>query len=1107
MILRNLTLSTVPLLLTLLLSGCGEDTSTTSNLNQETKISTQETLLSPERELLNSFPQGLSVFNASGSINIGGCQSEIHQNGDITLGVASNKLTQANCLNQCEGTECKGDADYAQKIDLPDFLYNTLSNGWQTIQNPTDTIVASANNIVVQTNGNFDASIDNTLINDIASLTIQNNSDFHFNYNGNKPYIIKSLSLNSGNNHTITFEPGSYFIENFNHQAGTNIAVAGEGDGSGVVRLYIKNNITINSHTNVNFNNTNISGYEQNAASLFLVSYNGEIKVESDVNIAAFGYVQNGDITVHASPTSFSGTLVANNIIFQNGVKFWSTNAGGETTETPVEDNDDTVETPVEDNNNNDTVETPTEDNNSSDDDTTETPVEDNNSSDDNTVETPVEDNNSSNDDTTETPVEDDATDENTTDSNADIAYGARTLKLLTRVEYQNTMEDLVGIDFEVSDALPFDSLIEGYSNNAFSTVTESHEDTYLTVAEKVSQWSAEHNFEGVVECGFDKNGNSNISYEECESRFLNNFATRVFRRPLNATEHSIYEKLFDDSLTGGDIKEALKLSMTALLSAPQFIYRSELGTPVKDLLKGSASTVDAADFETKSTGGAADGNSWNIWSDGYIQNSFDLANDEVFKITMKGDQAQNIWPNMELAIDGTVVATKSIDSSNYKEYEFNIKGHAGTHEVQIRFTNDVFENNEDRNLYVQSVSVSGASSTSSAINSIDLSLLDDDAYVLSDYEMASFLSYTMTGTTPDETLLNAAKDGKLTTQAQIQQQVKRLLNTDAAKEHLGVFVSQWLASDEILNSQKDMTLFPDFTDEIRVAMAAEVKAFFNYVFYSEDQGFSDLFSADYVLVNKPLAKYYGLGNVDTQSNDPQDFVKVDARSAHRGGLLTMGAFLANEADLTKSSPIKRAAGTRMRILCQDIPQPDDTIPDLRIEKMEKLLAELDGKVITTREYFKEITKDTPCSFCHDEIINPLGFAYEDYDASGRYITSDHNGLPIDSTGKLIGINSIGDGDMIDLLGGKDISNKFAELEAVKSCFSANVFRFAMDTGHDTINKMNSNAGDLTDEEKEDYANAVNIMSETLSTSNSMAEMFTKLGTLDLVRFRKQMNR
>jgi hypothetical protein len=677
-------------------------------------------------------------------------------------------------------------------------------------------------------------------------------------------------------------------------------------------------------------------------------------------------------------------------------------------------------------------------------------------------------------------------------------------------VEYQNSIEDLVGIDFNVSDTIPFDTMIEGYSNNVFTQVTESHADAYLSVAKKVAAWSAERSFEGVVDCGFDSNGNASLSYEACQTSFLDDFGTRVFRRPLTTSERTSYEAVFDTGLTGGDIKVGLELGMRALLSSPRFLYRSEVGAPVQASgsaqIASNAVTVNGNDFQSKSTGGAV-GTAWNIWSNGYIEHEFTLSDDALIKLSMKGDAAQGVWPEMELAIDGSVVATKTIESSDYKDYEFGFMGYEGTHKVQIRFTNDYYQNSEDRNLYVQSATVAGVESSASVSISANLSQLDSDAYVLTDYEMASFLSYTLTGSTPDDTLLTAAANGELSTQAQLEAQMQRLLATDRAKEHMGVFAAQWLGTDEVVNAQKDSDLFPDFTPEVAEAMAAEVKAFFTHVFYDESQGFSKLFNADYVLVNNALANYYGLGSVGTTSSDPNDFVKVDSTSANRGGLMTIGAFLANEADLTKSSPIKRAANTRERILCQEIPQPDDSIPDLRIEKMEALMAELNGKVITTREFIAEITKDEPCSFCHDEIINPLGFTYENFDASGRHITVDHNGLSVDSSGTLYGVNSLYDGETLAFTGAKDLSNKFAELDSVQSCFSANVFRYAMDVGHDVIDAGNEMAGELTAEEKEDYECSVNTLNDTLSSSNSMSQLFLKLGTLDVVRYRKQRDR
>ena len=692
--------------------------------------------------------------------------------------------------------------------------------------------------------------------------------------------------------------------------------------------------------------------------------------------------------------------------------------------------------------------------------------------------------------------------------------YGPRELKLLTREEYQNTMEDLVGIDFDVAENLPFDNVIEGYFNNAYAPATDNHGDAYLAIAEKVSQWSAEHKFQGVVDCGFDNSGNTGMSNDECMNLFFKDFGTRAFRRPLTVAEREAYADLFKNNLIGGDIKVGLKLAMTAMLTSPQFLYRSEVGTSVEELKNASNSTTSNGDtvtlkgseFATKSTGGEQEG-AWNIWSEGYIENSFDLADTALFQISMKGSVAQNGWPIMELVIDGSVVATQTVDSSSYKLYEFSVEGHGGTHKVQIRFTNDLSQNGEDRNLYVESLAVSGTQAVANIADTIDLSKLDSDAYVLSDYEVASFLSYTLTGSMPDETLFNAAKNGELASKDQQRAQIARLLGTDRAKEHMGMFAAQWLGSDEVLHAQKDTTMFPDFTNDVRVAMAAETKAFFTHVFFDKTEGFTDLFNANYVMVNKPLAQYYGLGSVGTDSTNPNDFVKVDSSSAHRGGLMTLGAFLANDADLKTSSPIKRAADTRIRVLCQDIPQPDDTIPDLRTEMMEKVLAELEGKEVTTREFVAAITKNEPCNACHDEIINPLGFSFEDYDASGRYITTDHHGLPVDSTGRLYGVSSIYDGDIVDFVGGKDLSNKFAELDSVGACFSANVFRYAMDIGHDAIDAANKSRGSLTAEEKEDYQCSVNTLSETLATSNSMAELFTKLGTLDLVRFRKQRDR
>ena len=276
-----------------------------------------------------SFPIGLNVFNDSGTISLGECQTHLHLNGNNKLGVLNENLfVQGKCFSQCDGERCVGSGIFANHLELPTFLYTKSSTGSQTIQNSTDTINSSKNNIVVQTNGRFDVSIDNTTFSDIASLVIRNNSDFRFNYSGNTPYVIKNLKLYSGNSHTITFEPGTYFIENFRHQAGTNIEVKGTGDGSGSVKLYIKGDVKLNGgHSNINFDDELSSYYDQSSDKLFIISYDGDIRVQANVDIAGFLYADNGDVDLKASQFNFTGAAIGNNIRFQNSASFWSSSA------------------------------------------------------------------------------------------------------------------------------------------------------------------------------------------------------------------------------------------------------------------------------------------------------------------------------------------------------------------------------------------------------------------------------------------------------------------------------------------------------------------------------------------------------------------------------------------------------------------------------------------------------------------------------------------------------------------------------------------------------------------------------------------------------------
>jgi hypothetical protein len=363
---------------------------------------------------------------------------------------------------------------------------------------------------------------------------------------------------------------------------------------------------------------------------------------------------------------------------------------------------------------------------------------------------------------------------------------------------------------------------------------------------------------------------------------------------------------------------------------------------------------------------------------------------------------------------------------------------------------------------------------------------------------MATFLAYTYTGSTPDNTLLNAANNNTLNTSAQIQSQIDRLLATTKAREHFGEFAAQWLRVDRVLSRPKNEALFPGFTSNIRRAMTQETREIFKHVMFDGDLSVDELFG-DFTFLNRDLANYYGIAGSFNNT-----FQK--ANTTTRGGILTSGAFTANFAGVNEASPIQRGVAIRELLMCQDVPpMPNDLVTE-RAEAeaaFEAFKNDL-GREPTNREMTHFLTKDAPCSDCHETIINPHGFGMEDFDAAGLIRSQDNNGLTIDANGELIGLSSFTDGNSVAFTGSKELSNQLKGLAAVQSCFVEKSFRFVMGTGSTVFDHKNPDLVTMTDDEKAGYACSVQKMKNAMSTAGQNPRAaFRELGASDIVRYRK----
>lgn len=257
---------------------------------------------------------------------------------------------------------------------------------------------------------------------------------------------------------------------------------------------------------------------------------------------------------------------------------------------------------------------------------------------------------------------------------------------------------------------------------------------------------------------------------------------------------------------------------------------------------------------------------------------------------------------------------------------------------------------------------------------------LVEEAGPLDDHAIASRLAYFLTGGPPDGELAALAEAGRLRDPATLRLQADRLLGLTAAtsaerdgeplRRFVQDFAAEWLDLDQIDFTEPDRKLYPGFDQVVQQSMLAETHAFLAEAF-RENRPAAALVSADATYLNSRLARFYAIDGV---TGDALARVSLDP-SSHRGGLLTQGAILKVTANGNNTSPVVRGVFVAERLLGVDVPPPPTNVPAI----------EPDIRGATTiRDQLARHRADAACSSCH-RAIDPLGFALENFDPSGRW--------------------------------------------------------------------------------------------------------------------------
>ncbi len=261
-------------------------------------------------------------------------------------------------------------------------------------------------------------------------------------------------------------------------------------------------------------------------------------------------------------------------------------------------------------------------------------------------------------------------------------------------------------------------------------------------------------------------------------------------------------------------------------------------------------------------------------------------------------------------------------------------------------------------------------------------------AYPISDVELASRLSFFLWSSIPDDELLDAAIRGELRRPGVLEQQVQRMLADRRSVALVSNFAAQWLHLRNLESATPNMRLFPSFDDNLRQAMRRETELLLESVI-KEDRSVLDLLASDYTFLNERLAKHYGIPHVYGSW-----FRKVQLDdNSRRGGLLRHGSILTVTSYNTRTSPVIRGHWVLENLLAVPPPPAPPDVPTLE----EKTI---DGS-LSVRDRLVEHRANPACAGCHS-LMDPLGFALENYDAVGRWRDSE-GGLRIDAMGNFPG--------------------------------------------------------------------------------------------------------
>lgn len=550
------------------------------------------------------------------------------------------------------------------------------------------------------------------------------------------------------------------------------------------------------------------------------------------------------------------------------------------------------------------------------------------------------------------------------------IHYGKRVLHVLTSYEYHNSLSKLFALplpeDYSSPSKVGLDFEVARLPNHAIEALNESRLNSYYDNAIAIADWA--NSTPGALPFACD-------DAVQCSIDFINEFAYVAYRRALTEVEQSEITTIFTDAPS---LDDGLKWALRTVLMSPNFLYRSELGTKVSDLLKNPV-VAQGTKYEFAGTPMTAT----DISLAPYERKTFDYqwTGNDLVAITLKGELSpRDAWPTFSIGFGQTRLHQVKINHSGYRTYYFHIDEMPPSHS-NIFFLNDaeVGNNYDSRPLVVSTLKIGVLGEAKPVEDDVaKLTKADQNAYVLDPYEYASALSFALTGSGPSKSFLDAAVAGELVDPAKREAHVEALIDSPLGKAQVERLAGKWFRTDGLIDKTRND---PEFTMEVRKSMMQEIREIYKHVFYNGD--FPSMYAGNFTFLDSTLSEFYKLPG---GGNAHGSFRYVDTSNTLRGGVIASGAYMAYNAHMDYTSPIQRAAHFRQDVLCQSIPLPVNLEDSAEREEAAKTVqSRVEAGDITTADYYDIQTniRGSSCAACHNAIINPL-FGLDDFDNVGR---------------------------------------------------------------------------------------------------------------------------